>query len=270
MNKTFDTNRFGNLLRYEFLSGWKSKARLTAIIFFILTYIYVSSQVTIDRTSPWAEEYLKECLSGCNATTLVLFILFMALYAGTIFKNMKTKQQRITFLTLPASRLEKYLCRLTDITVGGALCFAVAMAAADVTQMALSMLRTPAYFGSVTTHYAGIHAPATFTLFVLWLHSSYVLGGALFRRYHILLTTVTHFAVMLVLMIASPFILPYVFDYLLTTGSMTYGVYNPHGNDVAVYALNILLAVFFLLDHTAAYMIYTRMQVINNKWFNLP
>lgn len=268
MNKTFDTNRFGNLLRYEFLSGWKSKARLTAIIFFILTYIYMSSQVTIDRTSPWAEEDLKECLSGCNETSSWLFILFMALYAGTIFKNMKTKQQRITFLTLPASRLEKYLCRLTDVTVGGALCFAVAMAAADVTQMALNMIRTPDCFGSVTAHYTGIHATDTVTLFVLWLHSSYVLGGALFRRHHILLTTVTHFAVTLVLMIASPFILPHVFDYLSATGTI-YEAYNPYGNDAADDALNTFLAVFFLFDHIAAYMIYTRMQVINNKWFNL-
>lgn len=162
---------------------------------------------------------------GVTAAILGVLAVVWGVY---IPAGMQTKAGAIAFLMVPASRLEKYLGRLLStlvVSIGGGL---LATVAADVVHALLSLAFASGHVGSLTLatlqslfsppdmHFAvtvrsdsigalsqeGGGLPAWPTpgawlalrcAVVLFVHSTYALGGLLFRRHALLLTTVWHF-----------------------------------------------------------------------------
>ena len=252
MSETFNFGRFCLLVRWDILSRWKGIVNTTIAFAIVLAFLYIT--IVGERTG----------------ITSVIFAAYMIVGAGMIFSNMKTKQQRIAFLTVPASRLEKYVSRLLDVTVVNILIYMVAMVIADVAQMALSSIIYHGYAESVSIATIGNMFQGEFVLtsalFIVWFHSSYVLGGAFFRRNQIILTTCVHLVVGMVLMTLL----------MSALRDMLFGMYtvdDPYSYEEALRKVETLLDWLFVaaavFDYWAAYKIFGRMQVINNKWTNL-
>lgn len=289
--KAFDAGRFKKTVWWIIMSGRRSHIRMTAGLAVGMAMLYLFAMTPYMGAHPDAAEwgvrpYVRYRNTMCEISSVVLLIV-MIYGAGNIFGNMKTKQSRLTFLMLPASGLEKYLARLFDVTVMYFLCFVAAFVAADIIQLVFSFALTKGCHYSVTlfalkggfiTHshlyslwsaggistVGALDGFAMYVMPLLWLHSSYVLGGTFFRRNHLLLTTCVHFAVGLVMSIVFIFMASNI-DFILF---LEENVYNLTGG-LQVRVLTFLFFLFFVLDHLAAYKLSTRMQVINKKWTNV-
>lgn len=59
----------------------------------------------------------------------------MMVGGSMVFRNMRTKQQRIAYMMLPASNMEKYVTRVVMVVLGGLLMSVVSFVLADQLQM---------------------------------------------------------------------------------------------------------------------------------------
>ena len=122
----------------------------------------------------------------------------------------------------------------------------------------------------------GVFGPAAFEYWqiawmlfawVFYIHSLYIVGGTLFRRQQFLLTsaTIAVFGILLVMILNQ---INLQIDFI--TGSWdekteTYNqVFHPF-----FYVLNTTLCLLIVFHYWASYKLFTRMQVINNKWLNV-
>ena len=100
-----------------------------------------------------------------------------------------------------------------------------------------------------------------------YIHSLYIVGGTLFRRQHFLMTSAT--IVIFTILLAS--ILNQMhpsFDFQTNVwdeNTMGYiRTFHP-----AFYILHSVLCLLVIFHYWASYKLFTRMQVINNKWLNV-
>ena len=215
-----------------------------------------------------------------------LFTIFLG--ASFVFKNVATKQQRIAFFSLPASNLEKFLVRLLHVMIGYPLCFLVALAFADIMQLFLSfiLLKGPDYsvvVKSVTALFTPIYKdingeiikgwllfPNGFTLvgimeslsyltFFAFNYAFWIFCGTLFRRNAWLLTLASQVVIgFVVIMLIRVFCSPSVGNSLNESSAL------------ALAYLCIAIAwVVIALMYWGSYRLFSRMQVINNKWLNV-
>ena len=220
------------------------------------------------------------------AWTVYLFTIFLG--ASFVFKNVATKQQRIAFFSLPASNLEKFLVRLFHVMIGYPLCFLVALAFADIMQLFLSfiLLKGPDYsvvVKSVTALFTPIYSdlngeiikgcllfPNGFTLvgimeslsyltFFAFNYAFWIFCGTLFRRNAWLLTLASQVVIgFVVIMIIRVFPFPSI------------GNLPNESSALALAYLCIAIAwVVIALMYWGSYRLFSRMQVINNKWLNV-
>ena len=148
MKTTFDINRFYNLMRYEVLSESRNfllgLLGLTMGMTFYFCFIFYSI-----KDCAWSDRFDSIYLQCENAAHFMFFlVMFMA--GCMIFKNMLTKQQRISFLALPASNLEKFLARFLWTNVGYLLILVFATIFADMLLALFSLCLGEGVHGSVT------------------------------------------------------------------------------------------------------------------------
>ncbi len=278
MNNIFDIHRFGKVLVWNLMAYWKKYVRTVLVLALTLSCICIIGLYnTMDIHS-----YLDN-MSG--VTMLIGFFAFLLSGAG-IFDNMKTKQSRATFLMLPASNLEKYLARLAWVTVGSVLMLLLSVVLADAIQFLFSLFITPGGHGSVTAKiFSSFASDNTFSsqhfivnngkswlgpsypiwlfflAYIVYSHSFFTLGGAFYRKYVVVLT------------VLSSFVLAFAVLWLLNSidfqGSISVDdlqAWNPWT------VMNILTGILLLLaalHYWLAYKLFTRMQVICNKWLNI-
>lgn len=226
----------------------------------------------------WAEMMVRGTLGGCAWLEMFGAFAFLILAGGNVFKNMRTKQQRIEFLMLPASRMEKFAERALHVLLVNTICVVVAFLLADMVSLLLSLLIIPGYGQSITlillknvtydaidfmTIVGQLNAQSLLIAglalwpmlsYVAWLHSVYVLGGTFFRRHHILLTTC---------------VLAVVWPILMFIWGMFIIINFGDDMNLAMFIFAILLDLCIIGDYVLAYLIFKRMQAINNRWNNL-
>lgn len=266
------------VVKWDFMTRWQRHFRATlglAIGFSIFGIIGLCA--------------LRENLQNANSGSSVLFcdvimsivaayILFAACIAfycfvGNTFNNMKTKVDRETYLMLPASNLEKYLGRVFNMTIGGLAQCILAIAIADFIQLAFSIFITPEYHTSLTFHVFSrcclfikelpVQDAIAMSVFLcstgLFVHSFYTLGSAFFRKASLLLTT------------AAGLFLAYIVIYF-TKDFVNISITINDGTGTFCYSSLIydaILCVLSVINYLASYKIFSRMQVINNKWINI-
>lgn len=208
------------------------------------------------------------------------FISFMVIYvlASCIFRNMKTKLQRESFLMLPATNLEKYVARFLVVTVGGLVTLLGALVISDIIQLIFSFFITPSFHISLTwpvlSHTIFALSPIDNSWqtilevysFLIFAHSFATLGGAFYRKFPVLLTACTGLAFYL--------IFSYIINELYEAGWLDFvGTFHIEEGSSAQYcAVFTSSAVFLALaafNYWASYKLFTRMQVICNKWINI-
>ena len=294
MNTTFDKTRFVKLLKWEMMTERKDYMRFAIGIALTLTSLFCASIISryFDDVNGYTEDLIimfkKDTVMILSnlAWTVYLFAIFLG--ASFVFKNVATKQQRIAFFSLPASNLEKFLVRLFHVMIGYPLCFLVALAFADIMQLFLSfiLLKGPDYsvlVKSVTALFTPIYSdlngeiikgcllfPNGFTLvgvmeslsyptFFAFNYAFWIFCGTLFSRNAWLLTLASQVVIgFVVIMIIRVFCSPSVGNSLNESSALA-----------LVYLFIAIAWVVIALMYCGSYRLFSRMQVVNNKWLNV-
>jgi hypothetical protein len=205
--------------------------------------------------------------------TTVMGSVFLVISGGAIVGNMKTKQQRISYMMLPGSTLEKFAANYLMVTVGSILLLAVGIVAADVSQWllnsAIDRTVSNSYIIDALWHsnsnlvIKGDRMTLGEAILILyfWGHSLYMVGGALIRKHACLVTTAIIFAVTTCLSIVAVWIVEKLSEY-------GYAVYF-YDSALTNILTDLGFFVVILFNYYLSYRIMGRIQVINNKWINL-
>ena len=294
MNTTFDKTRFVKLLKWEMMTGRNDYMRFAIGVALTLTFLFCATIISryFDDVNGYPEDTMIMFKKGTVmilsnfAWAVYLFAIFLG--ASFVFKNVATKQQRIAYFSLPASNLEKFLVRLFHVMIGYPLCFLVALAFADIMQLFLSfiLLKGPDYsvvvkmvtmlFSPIYNEISGevikgcLLFPHGFTLvgvmeslsyltFFAFNYAFWIFCGTLFRRNAWLLTLASQVVIgFVVIMIIRVFCTPSVGNSLNESSAL------------ALAYLCIAIAwVVIALMYWGSYRLFSRMQVINNKWLNV-
>lgn len=297
MNTTFNYNRFKMVMRWNFLSKWTKYVRAAAglmfgmILYCMLTLYSLGNKLEYgwskyaDPLTATDKEFFfnSNVHQGVGVFLLILFFFFI-FFAAQIFANMKTKQQRVAFLMLPATKLEKYLACFVSVTLASIIGWAVAAVAADAVQYLFSFYFTPGWHGSIISEmisrmgdipwetYSTVNGQVVETTSlipgytclvagIICLHSFYVLGGAFFRRHPALLTLCVQFILILLFVYASVEMKDCGIAQNLEDNTILYPIIS--------YTLSVVLLLIAGCFHWLAFKFFSRMQVINNKWINV-
>lgn len=289
MNKTFDLHRFGMVLRWDLLTNWKSYfysiAGLAIGIIMLsipMLYNFPHSHYIVEGGD--LSNYYEVRMTGFLAA---IFILFFFISACNIFSNMKTKLQRESFMMLPANNLEKYAARFLMASVGSILMMLIATLIGDFVQFVFSFFMTPGYHASIIgSSLSQIYKAATNAgdnpisilagqckieaallgwSFLIMIYSFTLLGGTFFRKQPIILTAVSGIIIFM--------IIGYCGSKLEEWGAFDFYTHLNYDNPGTSLCVAIFWSVVYLalaaVSLWASYKLFTRMQVICNKWINI-
>lgn len=288
MNKTFDLHRFGMVLRWDLLTNWKSYFYSIAGLAIGIIMLSISMLYSFPHSHFIVEGDLGNYYEG-NMTGFLaaIVILFFFISPCNIFSNMKTKLQRENFMILPANNLEKYAARFLMMSVGSILMMLIATLIADFVQFVLSFFMTPGYHASIIgSSLSQIYKAATNTgdnpicilagqykidaailgwSFLTMIYSFCLLGGTFFRKQPIILTAVSGIIIFM--------IIGYCGSELEEWGAFDFFKHFNYDNPGTSLCIAIFWSVVFLalaaFSLWASYKLFTRMQVICNKWINI-
>lgn len=288
MNKTFDLHRFGMVLRWDLLTNWKSYFYSIAGLAIGIIMLSISMLYSFPHSHFIVEGDLGNYYEG-NMTGFLaaIVILFFFISPCNIFSNMKTKLQRENFMMLPANNLEKYAARFLMMSVGSILMMLIATLIADFVQFVLSFFMTPGYHASIIgSSLSQIYKAATNTgdnpicilagqykidaailgwSFLTMIYSFCLLGGTFFRKQPIILTAVSGIILFM--------IIGYCGSELEEWGAFDFFKHFNYDNPGTSLCIAIFWSVVFLalaaFSLWASYKLFTRMQVICNKWINI-
>ena len=288
MNKTFDLHRFGMVLRWDLLTNWKSYFYSIAGLAIGIIMLSISMLYSFPHSHFIVEGDLGNYYEG-NMTGFLaaIVILFFFISPCNIFSNMKTKLQRENFMMLPANNLEKYAARFLMMSVGSILMMLIATLIADFVQFVLSFFMTPGYHASIIgSSLSQIYKAATNTgdnpicilagqykidaailgwSFLTMIYSFCLLGGTFFRKQPIILTAVSGIIIFM--------IIGYCGSELEEWGAFDFFKHFNYDNPGTSLCIAIFWSVVFLalaaFSLWASYKLFTRMQVICNRWINI-
>jgi len=281
--KQFDMTRFSHVLKLDFFEG--RKAMMWGALCMVLLYLFFfwfahnigfhsTTYAYIEDPEERLRLHISAICEGVGAFSAIAMFIFFLISASTLYRGEQKKQQRIAWLMLPASNLEKFLSRwiylLVFSVVGGLLTFFVA----DLIHMAY--LATTDYpvqsaaddFFKIFPHtrtfpsgeYMGdnpLSVTSEYTTLIA-LHAFFLLGGVFFRKFHFIATSA-------VVVIA--------FAGLVATANMFRYRDTPFTTEEAIMLSNIIritvhvgLTVLFTW---LAYWLFCRWQVVTHKFANV-
>lgn len=277
--ETFNIQRFGNVCtRLVMLK----KREYFNIFLAITLFVALSCIFACNPFSGEAKETLEYAYSFFQVvgSIYVFAVVLIIVNGANIIRDLKTKQQRIDELVLPATNLEKFTARVLASTVLVLILAAAGIVAGDILQMLINMLLHKGTFGSISlyvtkqmysmmeTNILAIenvaHKPIRF-MFVLTLISSnafYLLGGMLFRKTAWLKTTLA------VIVISIALFSMFVGYAYVVYGYTNYVVYMPEWMQESWFNITLLI-VQTCACYYFAYRIYCRLQAINTRWLNI-
>lgn len=285
MNKVLDFHRLAMVLRWDALSNWKKYVRSTLGLAFVFSFICIFYQFNWRSNGYVTYNDVKYLYLG-SVSGLFMFISFIIFFfcGSRIFINMKTKASRSLFLMLPATNMEKFTSRLLYTVLGTSLMIVASWIIADIIQFVFSLFLTPGMQGSLvgtafeelflknnfdSSHFVvrngtsvlGQTFPVGMFLLSLTIftHSFFTLGGTVFRKSATLLTICTSFILMFLTALISSFVDADVLRHLVQS-------MEPNTFGWLMVMVLLLLSVF---NYWAAFKLFTHMQIINNKWFNI-
>lgn len=277
--ETFNIQRFGNVCTRLVMLR---KREYFNIFLAITLFVALSCIFACNPFSGEAKETLEYAYSFFQVvgSIYVFAVVLIIVNGANIIRDLKTKQQRIDELVLPATNLEKFTARVLASTVLVLILAAAGIVAGDILQMLINMLLHKGMFGSISlyatkqmysmmeTNILAIenvaHKPIRF-MFVLTLISSnafYLLGGMLFRKTAWLKTTLA------VIVISIALFSMFVGYAYVVYGYTNYVVYMPEWMQDSWFNITLLI-VQTCACYYFAYRIYCRLQAINTRWLNI-
>lgn len=285
---TFNFNRFSQALKCHFLVERKTWIRLFGIFTLVLFMANLFFTRVADRGySHWADNYPGDLLDYYRSIVeqsavfgIVFFCFAMLFTASGIFSQMKDTRKRSAYLLWPVSNVEKYVVSVLISVVMMLFLTIGAFILADVLRVLVDWLTGRIVVWGFTMPVMGRDGEHSWAVYqdgrLIWMlftwafyfHSLYIVGGTLFRRQQFLFTSGTIVVVgILMIMLLNQIDFPQ-FDFI--TGhwdekTLTYTeTFHP-----AFYVLFTVLDLLIVFHYWASYKLFTRIQVINNKWLNV-
>lgn len=277
--ETFNIQRFGNVCTRLVMLR---KKEYFNIFLAITLFVALSCIFACNPFSGEAKETLEYAYSFFQVvgSIYVFAVVLIIVNGANIIRDLKTKQQRIDELVLPATNLEKFTARVLASTVLVLILAAAGIVAGDILQMLINMLLHKGTFGSISLYatkqmYSMMetsiiaienvaHKPIRL-LFLLTLISGnafYLLGGMLFRKTAWLKTTLA------VIVISIALFSMFVGYAYVVYGYTNYVVYMPEWMQESWFNITLLI-VQTCACYYFAYRIYCRLQAINTRWLNI-
>ena len=284
---TFNFNRFSQALKCQFLVSRKSWIRLfgiyTLVMFMAnLFWTRVQGRSYNELAEYWSFEDLfriyNHNVEQSVAFGIVFFCIAMLFGATSMFSQMKDTRQRSAYLLWPVSHLEKYVVSFLHSFVLMAILTVVAYLLADTLRVFVDWLTGRVVIWGMTklTEPMGDAVfeqwQTTWMLFtwVFYIHSLYIVGGTLFRRQQFLLTsgTIAVVAILLIIILNQINWDNVQIDFIRTTWDEKNNTYINTFYPF-FYILHSVMCALIIFNYWASYKLFTRMQVINNKWLNV-
>ena len=282
---TFNFNRFSQALKCQFLVSRKSWIRLFGIftlVMFVANLFWTRVQgFSYSIMETWPKEDLLRAYNqhvGQSVAFGIFFFCISMLFGATgMFSQMKDTRKRSAYLLWPVSNLEKYVVSFLLNFFLVAIVTIAAYMLADTLRVLVDWLTGRVIIWGIPKLADFNGAPFDFWqsiwmvfAWLFYIHSLYVVGGTLFRRQQFLFTSGTIVVVVILLTMILNQIDRESLDFKFATGHWdpetdTYTqIFYP-----AFYILNGAVTLLIFIHYWISYKLFTRMQVINNKWLNV-
>ena len=285
--KSFELQRFALLIKHEITEHARGYLRFTLgafVAFFVVNFL-LSYEIALLNREMDITSIVAPTLHSISGTSMLITVLLMIVSISSLYSNMNTKQERIRFLMIPATNLEKYLCRWLQLSVIAPLLIVATYCAADLCcwmvrgmlghglGISMTYFFDDAFRGlffrrewdeALIAHY---EFNPIVCIALLALLSTYHFGGALFRRVPYIFTTLAIIACGVALTIVGTTLAAL----LLNEESMLYFLDRLAENNDIVFAVifYVLPLAWAILCHWLSYRMLTRANVITHKTFGL-
>ena len=263
--KNFDMTRFGRVLKLDFTEGLKPMMWGTlCMLLLYLFFFWFAWNIGFHSFEPKNLIVNPVCESVAAFSGIAMYIFFLVT-ACTLYRGEQKKQQRIAWLMLPASNLEKFTSRwiymLVFSIVGGLLPFFVA----DLIHMGYLWVTgfpvkdATSYFFKFLPHVREPYEPLSDVIGLYFcyvaIHSFFLLGGVFFKKFHFIVTSVV-------------FVIGFI-TISVTANTLGYrNIPTPEciwDDIIAIVFAACLITLFTWL----AYRLFCRWQVITHKFANV-
>ncbi|ATV30235.1 hypothetical protein [Prevotella intermedia] len=277
--ENFNIQRFGNVCSRLVMIRKKEYFRMFLGLMLVFTFFSVLACNPFKLEALSDETYKLAFLKISGLIGVISFII-VVLSGSMIISDLKTKQQRIDELALPATNLEKFVARVIGSTLLAVVILVVAFFVADLLQMLINMLLHKGTFASITVavkdtimktrdfditpfqHETAMATLISTLLSFLGANTTYVLGGMLFRKSAWLKTSLA--LILLAIIVFSLFVGYAYLVYKYTD----YVVYIPEWVSNSWFSVTFNI-VQIVVCYYFAYRIYCRLQAINTRWLNI-
>ena len=292
--ENFNITRFGQALKCHFLVSRKSWIRIfgiyTLVMFFanlFFTRVAGCSYSKMEQIYS-AEDLLSEYTFVVKETIgfgMVFFCFAMLFGASYLFSQMKDTRKRSAYLLWPVSNGEKYIISLLHSIILMAVITVVSIVAADALRVLIDVITDRVMVWGVPLYIdffsSGLDWQSVLMLitWMFYIHSLFIVGGTLFRRFQFLSTSAVILIVVILLTIVINQTELYNIDFhfieyeqgeileQLPDGSTYYSyraIYTPRFYFALLGGWLIIAAHYW-----ASFKLFCRVQVINNKWLNV-
>lgn len=274
-NNNFQFSRLLMVMRWDMFTNLKSYLNMMLGMTFALLPFFIMQLYQLSKQYQLFPDTIDLSYWGMSQYVLMIFSIAMYMMATQIFMVMKTTGQREQFLMLPASNLEKYISRFLFSTLGAAVAMITAIVVSDLVQLIFSFVLLPGHHQSVclsimallwkiwTTFIESIDSAGALMLSLLIMtcgvlvHSFFILCGTLFRKHTIVVSGILFI------------VMTYLVIYVIESVPDTITTCLMHGDNSWLFCLLIAELLLAGFQYWLSYKVFTRMQVICNKWINL-
>ena len=302
---SFNINRFGQTFRWVVATNFRNFIAWTlgaAVGAFLMEMIFVAMNVHSDGGN-----YVPVLYSTISQICQIALIIFVLVALSTGFADYQKKAKREAFLMLPSTNLEKFLAVVIYVTVVWSLAGFLAFAIGDTLRMAVRALaygnewyslvpKVLEMFGEMIPSYEDgmmirpisyrVCAPIVLIGLFIWIHSTYILGGTLLRKYAFVASSLAIIlAVVLMTWLNQKYNLQFFYldtfidgqsmDALRQSGALDANGPVPvksvqviHKVGALGYFITVALPILSIFNYWASFHIFKGFQLITNKWTN--
>lgn len=292
METTFSMTRVQHIMRRDLIENWKSNLYgllgIFAACFFPMLGFLWSAERWTEEGYPEVYSFERFCGNMLGIIGMVVSVA-MIYYASRIMKCMDNKEKRISYLLLPATKLEKFFSRALFVTIGTVLMILVALLALELTHyLLLPVFDLPAVYSqpmlvevfSLRWAHASVDATGEpvyswwlmqllVWIFCLWNHSLFILGGSFWYKHPFLKTigaclVVTILGGILFANLAEGGFLARFSDWMQEHYQDT-----PQTVNGLLTIISVVFLLFIVFNWWLSYRMFTRSEVVKRKLWRL-
>lgn len=292
METTFSMTRVQHIMRRDLIENWKSNLYgllgIFAACFFPMLGFLWSAERWTEEGYPEVYSFERFCGNMLGIISMVVSVA-MIYYASRIMKCMDNKEKRISYLLLPATKLEKFFSRALFVTVGTALMILVALLALELTHyLLLPLFDLPAVYSqsmlvevfSMRWAHASVDATGEpvyswwlmqllVWIFCLWNHSLFILGGSFWYKHPFLKTIGACLAVTILGGILFANLAEGGFLVRFSDWMQEHYQDTPQTVNRLLTIISVVFLLFTVFNWWLSYWLFTRSEVVKRKLWRL-